>query len=85
MTLKKLNDICKRYGVPDDVKLLDDSGWECGDTEMDGVFWNEERNEIVFTQDASKEYKSGGRNYYSSSEYREEWGWKELNPREVAK
>lgn len=37
MTLQELNNICKSNNIPDDVKLLSDSGWEVFETEMDGV------------------------------------------------
>ena len=51
MTLAQLNDICKRNNVPDDVKLLSDSGWEDSATPMDGVWYSKEANMIVFTPD----------------------------------
>lgn len=50
MTLAELNDICKRNNIPDDVTLLSDSGWECCETEMNGVWYSEIDNAIVFTQ-----------------------------------
>ena len=31
MTLKKLNELCKKYNINEDVKLMSDSGWECYD------------------------------------------------------
>lgn len=53
MTLQKLNELCVRHNIPKDVKLLSDSGWECGDTEMDGVYYCKRSNVIVFTQGSS--------------------------------
>lgn len=50
MTFKELQTIIKDNNIPDDVHLTSDSGWECNATEMDGVYYNETLNEIVFTQ-----------------------------------
>ena len=56
MTLSELNKICKENNIPEDVKLLSDSGWECGPTEMDAVFYSEQENTIVFCQAIEKQY-----------------------------
>ena len=48
MTIEKFLSLLSE--VPDDATMLSDSGWECGPTDMDGVFYNEEKNEITFTQ-----------------------------------
>ena len=50
MTFAELNKIIEENNIPHDVKLMSDSGWECGATDMDGVYYNREKNEIVFTQ-----------------------------------
>lgn len=50
MTFKELQTIIKDNNIPDDVHLTSDSGWECDATEMDGVYYNETLNKIVFTQ-----------------------------------
>lgn len=50
MTFEKLQALIKKHNIPSDVKLLSDSGWECDETEMDGVFYNEKENHIIFTQ-----------------------------------
>lgn len=50
MTFKQLESIIKENNIPKDVKLMSDSGWECGPTDMDGVYYHEEDNKIVFTQ-----------------------------------
>lgn len=50
MTFAELNKIIEDNNIPHDVKLMSDSGWECGATDMDGVYYNREKNEIVFTQ-----------------------------------
>lgn len=63
MTLQKLNELCVRHNIPKDVKLLSDSGWECDETEMNGVYYCEQSNVIVFTQGSSKfdyEYNNNG-------------------------
>lgn len=48
MTIEKFLSLLSE--VPDDATMLSDSGWECGPTDMDGVFYNKEKNEITFTQ-----------------------------------
>ena len=50
MTFAELNKIIEENNIPHDVKLMSDSGWECDATDMDGVYYNKEKNEIVFTQ-----------------------------------
>ena len=50
MTFEKLKQVIEKNNIPEDVHLLSDSGWECSATEMDGVYYNECKNVIVFTQ-----------------------------------
>lgn len=50
MTVKELQKIIKDNNIPENCVLQSDSGWECDATEMDGVFYNEQKNVIVFTQ-----------------------------------
>ena len=50
MTFKKLKEIIKKNNIPEDVHLLSDSGWEFDASEMNGIFYNKNRNEIVFVQ-----------------------------------
>ena len=50
MTFAELNKIIEENHISHDVKLMSDSGWECGASDMDGVYYNREKNEIVFTQ-----------------------------------
>lgn len=50
MTFAELNKIIEENHIPHDVKLMSDSGWECSASDMDGVYYNKEKNEIVFTQ-----------------------------------
>lgn len=54
MTLGKLKVILKN--VPDDAELLSNSGWECNETDMDGVWYNAELNEVHFTQGPAVNY-----------------------------
>ena len=50
MTLELLNKICEENNVPKDVHLRSDSGWECSPTEMNGVWFDALRNEMIITQ-----------------------------------
>lgn len=50
MTFVELAEIIKINNIPEDVKLMSDSGWECNETEMNGIWYNVELNTIVFTQ-----------------------------------
>lgn len=54
MTLAELNEICEKNNIKDDVILLSDSRWECCETKMDGVWYSEIDNMIVFTQEAGE-------------------------------
>lgn len=54
MTFKKLKQIIKDNNIPEDVHLLSDSGWEVDETEMNGIWYNADRNEMVFTQGDSE-------------------------------
>lgn len=61
MKFYELVELFDKFGVSEDVKLKSDSGWECGATEMNGIFYNEKENLVVFTQtsDASDDEYSG--------------------------
>ena len=50
MTVKELNRILTANNIPEDATLMSDSGWECGATEMNGVYYNSKENVVVFTQ-----------------------------------
>ncbi|MBR3117688.1 MAG: hypothetical protein IKF29_00460 [Oceanobacillus sp.] len=54
MTFEELEDIIARNNIPKNVKLLSDSGWECCETDMDGVYYDETKNELIFRQDLCK-------------------------------
>lgn len=50
MTFKILQKIISANNIPEDVTLMSDSGWECSETDMDGVYYNPKENVIIFTQ-----------------------------------
>lgn len=56
MTFQELTELIEKYDIPRGVHLMSNSGWECCATEMDGVFYNREANEIHFTQGFLKQY-----------------------------
>lgn len=60
MTFAILKKIIEKHNIPEDVELLSDSGWECGATEMDGVWYNAKLNVIEFTQDGKYAYSNNG-------------------------
>lgn len=51
MTVKELNELLTSNNIPEDAKLMSDSGWECCATDMGGVYYNPKENIIVFTQE----------------------------------
>lgn len=53
LSFKKLCKIIKNNNIPETVHLMSDSGWECGETEMNGILYNEKENIIVFKQDTN--------------------------------
>lgn len=52
MTIGKLRGLILQAGGNDETKILSDSGWECSETECDGVMYHEGRNEVVLQQSA---------------------------------
>lgn len=54
MTVGKFAQIIKENNIPEDAVMLSDSGWECSSTDMDGVYYNKETNEIMFTQEGDE-------------------------------
>lgn len=67
MRFNQLQEIIKKNNIPENVLLRSDSGWECDATEMDGAYYNQMKNEIVFTQE--------GRDYDG---YTLDYGWKRI-------
>ena len=64
MTFKKLKELIEKHNIPSNVELLSDSGWECNETDMDGVFYNQKENHIIFTQQFEYSYQ-----YSENKEY----------------
>ena len=54
MSFVELMKLLSENNIPVDVHFMSDSGWECGPTEMDGVYYNKVDNLIVFTQGLGK-------------------------------
>lgn len=54
MTFRILNMMIKGRHIPEDVKLMSDSGWECGATNCGAAYYNKDTNTIVFTQRANE-------------------------------
>lgn len=50
MTFAILKHLMEQHSIPEDVRFMSDSGWECCATHMDGVYYNESENLIIFTQ-----------------------------------
>ena len=46
MTFEKLAELINKNNIPKNVTLESDSGWECGPTGMDGVYYNQKKNVI---------------------------------------
>lgn len=66
MTFDKLKELIEKYNIPGNVTLLSDSGWEVEETDMDGVFYNEAENHIIFTQEFSEFEKYTNRKNYKA-------------------
>lgn len=49
MTYELLTKIIKENNIPKNVKLMSDSSWECDETEMNGIFYNKDKNVLIFT------------------------------------
>ena len=54
MTYELLTKIIEENGIPKDVKMMSDSGWECSETKMDGIYYNKEENTLIFTQEGAQ-------------------------------
>ena len=67
VTFKLLNEIIEKNNIRRDVHLMSNSGWECSATEMNGVFYYEENNMIIFGQSGNEYEKEdfGGKLLYS--------------------
>lgn len=57
MTFEKLKDLIEKYNIPSNVKISSIYAWGLDKTEIDGVYYNEEKNHIIFTQFFNTKYK----------------------------
>lgn len=76
MTVEQFNKIITENNVPNDAKMLSDSGWECSATDMDAIYYNETNNELVFTQGGRYEKEKYNKKTHVFEGYYEEYGWK---------
>lgn len=53
MTYEELTNIIEKNNIPKNVKLMSDSGWEFSETDMDGVYYDNLCNILIFKQDIS--------------------------------
>ena len=53
MKVKDFLEVLKEHNIPEDVKILSDSGWECGATDIEAVYYNKEKNFIVLVQSSN--------------------------------
>ena len=53
MTVKQFTDAIRKNNIPPDAIMMSDSEWEADATDMDGIYYNEKKNVLVFTQDFS--------------------------------
>ncbi len=71
MTIAKLNRILRENNIPEDATLMSDTGWECSETDTDGVYYSSEDNTVVLTQD------------YDNSYYNSHYDWVKLELKEI--
>lgn len=55
ITFKQLSQYIKENNIPENVKLLSDSGWECGETGIRAVYYNEFENVLFLYQDKERD------------------------------
>lgn len=58
MTIKEFNNIIKVHNIPENARMMSDSGWECDATDMNGIYYNPIENIVVFTQCATDKLDS---------------------------
>lgn len=59
MTLGKMLDILQENNVPKSANLMSNSGWGCDATNMDGIYYNENLNTVIFTRGSRYERDCG--------------------------
>ena len=57
MTFEKLKELVEKYNIPSNVKISSIYAWTLDKTEIDGIYYNEEMNHIIFTQFFNTKYK----------------------------
>lgn len=70
MTYKLLKQIFEENNISQDAVILSDSGWECGPTDMDGVYYSKECNCVIFTQGKHYEPEIIPRNWEHSETFK---------------
>lgn len=53
MKVKDFLEVLEKHNIPEDVKILSDSGWECDATDIEAVYYNKEKNFIVLVQSSN--------------------------------
>ena len=66
MTFGLLKRIIEKNNIPEDVNLYADTGWECSETEINGVWYHEKDNLIIFTQKGKYEHDWRGKPWYNT-------------------
>lgn len=50
MTIELMLRILDENNIPKTANMLSNSGWECNATEMNGIYYNDSTNTLMFTQ-----------------------------------
>lgn len=50
MRIDLLLNLMEKHNIPKNVTIQSDSGWECCETDMDGIYYNRRSNTLIFTQ-----------------------------------
>ena len=77
MTAGKLISLINKYHIPEDVQILADTEWECGEVFIGDFIWVPARNQligVVYSKEELLEQKSRLRPD-SESYLNEEWIW----------
>lgn len=53
MTFVELKALIEKNKIPESAKLMSNSGWECGATEVDALYYSPSKNEIHLVQNSS--------------------------------
>jgi hypothetical protein len=46
MTYRELKEIIEKNDIPENVRIMSNSGWECGATPIEGIYYSKSKNEI---------------------------------------